>query len=46
MVISGGVNIYPREIEDAMVDRPLVADGDAALQGLPRPASVEPATSP
>ncbi len=33
MIISGGVNIYPQEIEDAMVMHPLVAD--VAVFGLP-----------
>ena len=35
MIISGGVNIYPQEIEDALVVHPLVAD--AAVFGLPDP---------
>ena len=33
MIISGGVNIYPREIEDVLVVHPLV--DDVAVLGLP-----------
>ena len=33
MIISGGVNIYPQEIEDAMIMHPLVAD--IAVVGVP-----------
>ncbi len=35
MIISGGVNIYPQEVEDALVLHPKVAD--AAVFGLPDP---------
>jgi len=35
MIISGGVNIYPQEIEDALVMHPKVAD--VAVFGLPDP---------
>lgn len=49
MIISGGVNIYPQAIEDALVVHPSV--GDAAVIGVPNPemgeevkAIVEPAT--
>ena len=35
MIISGGVNIYPQEIEDCLVVHPKVAD--AAVFGLPDP---------
>jgi long-chain acyl-CoA synthetase len=35
MIISGGVNIYPREIEDVLVGHPLVAD--VAVVGVPDP---------
>lgn len=35
MIISGGVNIYPEEIESTLVAHPLVAD--AAVFGLPHP---------
>jgi len=35
MIISGGVNIYPREIEDVLVTHPSVRD--AAVFGLPDP---------
>lgn len=35
MIISGGVNIYPQEIEDALVLHPLVAD--VAVFGVPDP---------
>jgi len=33
MIISGGVNIYPQEIEDALVMHPLIAD--VAVIGVP-----------
>ena len=33
MIISGGVNIYPQEIEDALILHPLV--GDVAVFGIP-----------
>jgi acyl-CoA synthetase (AMP-forming)/AMP-acid ligase II len=33
MIISGGVNIYPREIEDILVTHPKVAD--VAVFGVP-----------
>lgn len=35
MIISGGVNIYPQEIEDCLVLHPKVAD--AAVFGVPNP---------
>ena len=35
MIISGGVNIYPREVEDVLVGHPLVAD--AVVIGIPDP---------
>jgi acyl-CoA synthetase (AMP-forming)/AMP-acid ligase II len=35
MIISGGVNIYPQEIEDCIVMHPKVAD--VAVFGLPDP---------
>ena len=35
MIISGGVNIYPQAIEDALVTHPKVRD--AAVIGLPNP---------
>ena len=35
MVISGGVNIYPREIEDALVTHPAILE--AAVIGVPDP---------
>ncbi|HWF52834.1 MAG TPA: AMP-binding protein [Solirubrobacteraceae bacterium] len=33
MIISGGVNIYPQEAENALIEHPLVAD--AAVFGIP-----------
>ena len=33
IIISGGVNIYPREIEDALSEHPAVAE--AAVRGIP-----------
>lgn len=35
MIISGGVNIYPQEIEDALITHPKVAD--VAIVGAPDP---------
>ncbi len=35
MIISGGVNIYPQEIEDAIITHPKVAD--VAVIGAPDP---------
>ena len=35
MIISGGVNIYPQEIEDALVMHPKIAD--VAVIGVPNP---------
>ena len=35
MIISGGVNIYPREVEDVLVMHPAVTD--AAALGVPHP---------
>ncbi|MFW6094782.1 MAG: acyl-CoA synthetase [Pseudomonadota bacterium] len=35
MIISGGVNIYPREVEDVLVSHPAVQD--AAVFGVPDP---------
>lgn len=35
MIISGGVNIYPQEIENALISHPLVMD--AAVFGVPNP---------
>ena len=50
MIISGGVNIYPREIEDALILHPAVED--VAVFGVPNPdfgeevkAVVQPALS-
>jgi len=48
MIVSGGVNIYPQEIENLLVNHPLVMD--AAVLGMPNPdfgedvvAVIEPA---
>ena len=35
MIISGGVNIYPQEVEDLLIAHPKVAD--AAVIGVPHP---------
>lgn len=35
MIISGGVNVYPREVEDVLVTHPAVAD--VAAIGVPHP---------
>jgi long-chain acyl-CoA synthetase len=35
MIISGGVNIYPREVEDVLVLHPAIAD--VAVIGIPHP---------
>ena len=35
MIISGGVNIYPREVEDVLLGHPAVAD--VAVFGIPNP---------
>lgn len=35
LIISGGVNIYPREIEDALIMHPSIAD--VAVFGVPNP---------
>jgi long-chain acyl-CoA synthetase len=39
MIISGGVNIYPQEIEDAFAMHPLIAD--VAVFGVPNPDTGE-----
>ena len=36
MIISGGVNIYPQEVENLLISHPKVAD--AAVIGVPNPA--------
>jgi len=43
MIISGGVNIYPREIEDVLVMHPTVAD--VAVIGTPHPDMGEQVTA-
>jgi long-chain acyl-CoA synthetase len=43
MIISGGVNIYPREIEDVLVVHPAVAD--VAVLGTPDPDMGEQVTA-
>jgi long-chain acyl-CoA synthetase len=35
MIISGGVNIYPQEIENVLIDHPAVVD--VAVFGIPHP---------
>jgi long-chain acyl-CoA synthetase len=43
MIISGGVNIYPREVEDVLVVHPAVAD--VAVVGTPDPDMGEQVTA-
>jgi fatty-acyl-CoA synthase len=43
MIISGGVNIYPREIEDVLVVHP--ADADVGVLGTPDPDMGERVTA-
>ena len=43
MIISGGVNIYPREVEDVLVVHPAVAD--VAVLGTPDPDMGEQVTA-
>lgn len=43
MIISGGVNIYPREIEDVLVVHPAVAD--VGVLGTPEPEMGEQVTA-
>jgi long-chain acyl-CoA synthetase len=43
MIISGGVNIYPREIEDVLVVHPAIAD--VAVLGTPDPDMGEQVTA-
>ena len=43
MIISGGVNIYPQEIENLLVTHPRIAD--AAVIGLPDPEMGEMVTA-
>ncbi len=43
MIISGGVNIYPREIEDVLIVHPLV--DDVAVLGTPDPDMGEQVTA-
>jgi acyl-CoA synthetase (AMP-forming)/AMP-acid ligase II len=35
MIVAGGVNIYPQEVEDVLIDHPAVAD--VAVFGIPDP---------
>jgi fatty-acyl-CoA synthase len=43
MIISGGVNIYPREIEDILVVHPSI--DDVAVLGTPEPEMGEQVTA-
>ena len=43
MIISGGVNIYPREIEDVLIVHPSI--DDAAVLGTPEPDMGEQVTA-
>jgi long-chain acyl-CoA synthetase len=43
MIISGGVNIYPQEAENALVSHPLVVD--AAVFGVPDPVMGQSVTA-
>lgn len=43
MIISGGVNIYPQEIENQLISHPLVVD--AAVFGVPDPVMGESVTA-
>ena len=43
MIISGGVNIYPREVEDVLIVHPAVAD--VAVLGTPDPEMGEQVTA-
>ncbi|WP_293781212.1 class I adenylate-forming enzyme family protein [uncultured Aeromicrobium sp.] len=43
MIISGGYNVYPREVEDVLLDHPLVRE--VAVVGLPDPTWVEAVTA-
>jgi len=43
MIISGGYNVYPREVEDALAAHPAVAE--CAVVGAPDPTWVEAVTA-
>lgn len=43
MIVTGGYNVYPREVEDALVSHPAV--GECAVVGAPDPVWVEAVTA-
>jgi acyl-CoA synthetase (AMP-forming)/AMP-acid ligase II len=43
MIVTGGYNVYPREVEDALLTHPAVAE--CAVVGAPDPTWVEAVTA-